>query len=146
MALDSRYVDRIFARLMVRYGTAWLRMWEGVDPEAVKADWAQELGGVSPESIIHALDHLPPEKPPTVAVFRALCIARNQPGPLALPPVKTDPEVLRRIRSAFNRRPERDPKDWARLLRRREEAGERLSAFQRASWREALTHEIEAEQ
>lgn len=36
-----------------------------------------------------------------------------------------------------------DPLSWARRLRAREQAGERLSQFQRDAWREALRHEFD---
>ncbi len=75
--LPAGWVDSLFARLQVRYGSAWTRMWEGVDLNAVKADWAEELAGLAnaPESIKHALAHLPIDRPPNVGQFRALCIA-----------------------------------------------------------------------
>ena len=36
MSLDSRWIDAIHTRLMVRYGAKWLNMWAGIDPEMVK--------------------------------------------------------------------------------------------------------------
>jgi hypothetical protein len=76
MPLPLQTVDRIFARLLVRYGSAWLRTWEGIDEAAVKADWANELRGASNAAILHALGNLPPDRPPTVGQFRLLCINR----------------------------------------------------------------------
>ena len=35
MALQPRFVDRIFTRLLARYGTAWIRAYEGVDDAGV---------------------------------------------------------------------------------------------------------------
>ncbi len=89
--LSSSWVDSLFARLQVRYGAAWNRMWEGVDIAAVKTDWATELAGYAnrPEAIKHGLEHLPVDFPPNVKQFAALC--RNAPEPLPpmlpLPPV-----------------------------------------------------------
>lgn len=73
MPLPSAWVDRIHARLLVRYGAAWIRKWEGVPMEAVKADWGEVLGNASREAISHALDCLPPDLPPTATQFRDLC-------------------------------------------------------------------------
>lgn len=75
MPLPSSWVDSLFARLSVRYGAAWLRMWEGIDIAAVKADWAKELGefATTPDAIAYGLDHLPTERPPNVSQFRVLC-------------------------------------------------------------------------
>jgi hypothetical protein len=45
--LPSEWVDRLFSRIAVRYGADWLRMWEGLDMAAVKADWAETLAGLA---------------------------------------------------------------------------------------------------
>lgn len=55
--------------------------------------------------------------------------------------------VIRRAREAVGRigaAGARDPKQWARDLRAREEAGERLTIAQRDSWRYALRSETAA--
>lgn len=139
MSLDSRWVDAIHAKLLVRYGSLWLNLWAGVSPELVKADWSEELApyGSHPEAIKHALEHLPADKPPTVAQFKALC--RNSPemAPPALPAPKVDPAVSQAIKKAYE--PKSIPaKEWAHRLRRREQQLERLTICQRAMWRAAL--------
>lgn len=99
-----RWVDRLHERLAVRYGSAWLRMWDGVPIEAVKADWQNELGEIfarNPKAIAHALDHLP-EFPPNVEKFKALCIgAPQQFKALESAGVKADPERLHKVMSAL---------------------------------------------
>lgn len=97
----SRFVEKIFARLLVRYGAAWNRMWEGVEPDAVKADWARELAGLSGEAILHALENLPPDRPPTVGQFRALCINRPRAARYELPRPDPTPEEKARVREAL---------------------------------------------
>lgn len=69
-------VDMIFAKCALVYGRDFAGRWEGMNLAEVKADWARELGGLldNPSRIKHGLEHLPPEKPPTVLSFRALCI------------------------------------------------------------------------
>lgn len=74
MPLDSAWVDQIHARLLVRYGSHWRAMFAGIDPDAVKADWAQSLAGMTAAAIRYALDNLPEDRPPTVAVFKRLCL------------------------------------------------------------------------
>jgi len=142
MSLDLRWVDAIHAKLLVRYGSQWLNLWAGVPPELVKADWAEELAayGPHPEAIKHALDNLPVDKPPTVAQFRLLC--RNSPkmAPPALPAPVADPKIVAAVKQALAPKKE-DPKDWARALRKRENACGRLTITQRAMWREALKSE-----
>lgn len=87
MSLPSPIVDAIFAKLKLTYGRDFTGRYEGIDEALVKGDWAHELAGFarSPSAIKHALQHLPPEKPPTVLQFRALCINSPEPMPLGLP-------------------------------------------------------------
>lgn len=82
--------------MTVTYGSAWLRMWEGVDPQAVKANWAHELGGFaqSPGAIKHGLENLPPAKPPTVLEFREICRKAPLPEWRQLPWPEANPEVV----------------------------------------------------
>lgn len=144
--LPKNWVDRIFARLLVRYGAAWLRMWDGIDIEAVKADWARELGHIQAETLAYALEHLPAEKPPTVGQFLDIC--RRAPVKQALRLVgpvanreRVDAEVAK-LKNIRNLRP--DPLATARELRRREQAGDRsLTMAQRDYWRIALRREID---
>jgi hypothetical protein len=141
--LESRRVDRIHARLLVRYGTRWTQMWAGIEQAAVHRDWAEELGGISDAAIAHALDNLPAEFPPTVAQFRALCLA-HAPTFKALPSPAQDPTVARAVLKAIARPAEGHPKEWAWRLKEREERGDKLIPVQRAFWREALRGEVEA--
>jgi hypothetical protein len=79
MSLPTPWLDRIFDKLTLTYGQAFLRRWQDVDLNAVKSDWAHELAGFAqhPRAIAWALQNLP-EKPPTVLEFRA--IARRAPA------------------------------------------------------------------
>jgi len=147
MQLPDSWVDSLFARLQVRYGAAWNRMWEGVDIAAVKADWAAELGGFStlPDAIAYALEHLPPDFPPTCTAFRALCIARPEPKLKQLPAPKASEESVKSAQASVSRLTSAPGnKDWAIALRKREQGGERLSLAQRTMWREAMKDETAA--
>ena len=74
MSLPSSWVEPIFTKLTLIYGQQFLRRWQDIDLDSVKADWAHELDGLdkSPQRIAYALQNLPPEKPPTVLEFRAI--------------------------------------------------------------------------
>lgn len=93
--LPLRYVDEIHARLLVRYGSKWIRLWDGVDENAVKADWASVCGGMSPAEIRKALDSLPDDHPPTAPQFRKL--GHTQEAHMLALPQPVDPAGLRRI-------------------------------------------------
>ena len=103
MSLPLLWVDSLFTRLAIRYGDDWIRKWNGVDIKLVKADWAHELGGfhAAPEAIAHALEHMPPDHPPTVTQFRTLCcgapkyIEKQIPSPKAdTTPENSNPGVI----------------------------------------------------
>lgn len=72
MPYPLRFVKEIHARLMVRYGSAWATKWVGVDQAALEADWSEVLDGMPNDAIKAALANLPPEFPPTAALFRRL--------------------------------------------------------------------------
>lgn len=74
MSLPSNWVEPIFTKLTLIYGQAFLRRWQDLDLDAVKADWAHELDGLdkSPQRIAYALQNLPIDKPPTVLEFRSI--------------------------------------------------------------------------
>jgi hypothetical protein len=141
MPLSQRWTDAIFARMLVRYGAQWLRMWDGVPMEAVKADWARELEGLEGNGrvIQYALEHLPSDFPPNAAQFKLLCANRPEPEHKALPAPKADPE---RVKAALERmnalKSKLGPADWAHQMRDREKAGESLTETERTMWRAAV--------
>lgn len=142
MSLPSKWVEEIHTRLLTRYGSAWLMMWEGIDMAAVRQDWAEELSGFvdKPECIKYGLDNLPVDRPPSVQQFAAACNRAPTPTPPALPAPPADPERVAAALEAI--KPAAGPADrlaWARRLRAREwSARERLTPFQRSAWRELL--------
>lgn len=146
--LPSSWVDSLFARLAVRYGAEWLAKWKGIDMAAVKTDWATELGGyaANPKAIAHALEHLP-DRPPTVSQFLALCRGMHDPGeqPKQLTTPKAKEESVQRAKELGVSIASKAGLQWARDLRQRERACARLTAAQRAMWREGLKFEMEAE-
>ena len=143
--LPEKWITSLFARMQVRYGSAWLNKWKGVDLSDVQADWADVLGGYgqAPDAIAHALNNLPADMPPTVGQFAALC--RNAPryAPAALPAPVADPAIVAAVKEAFKPKSGIVAKEWAHVLRRREQQADRLTAAQRSMWRAALEDETE---
>lgn len=158
--LPDAWVERLFARLTVVYGHAFLGRWAGLDLTAVKASWAEELSGFAdhPEALQLGLESLPAGDPPTVLAFRDLCRPalrdERQAAPPALPAPKADPVVVAAALAAVDRSPSKNLKSWAWALKRREEAEavnkpdprRRLTPFQREAWREALRLELTPQQ
>lgn len=134
-------IDQIFGNLTIRYGRDFLSRWEGQDLGLVKADWAEELQGLSTASIVYGLDHIDPAKPPTVSQFRETCLRYSKPPQLALDRPAADPErVAAEIKKMRNMQ-ENSPKAWAYRLQARERNGERLTCAQRDMWRWGLGRE-----
>jgi hypothetical protein len=131
-ALPDAWMDRLFARLAVRYGAAWARMWEGVPMDAVRADWAQKLAGFEahPDAIAYGLDNLPPDRPPTVGQFAGLCNRSPEKAPPQLEAPKAEPERVRAALAAM-RQPVQ-AREWTQRLQARIDAGYRPTFAQRA--------------
>lgn len=143
MSLPRNWIDKIFTKLTVTYGRDFASRWEGLDIDAVKDDWAEELTAYqqAPSAIAHALSVLPPEKPPTVLQFRELCSRAPQYAPKALPAPAPTPERLSEAlaRLAALEKPQTASKAWALRLQERESRSKTgLTKFQRDAWREAL--------
>lgn len=133
MSLPSAWVDRIFSKLTVAYGHRFLGLYSGIDLEAVKADWGDELTNFqqSPDALRFALEHLPSDNPPNVFQFRDLCRRAPQYAPKALPSPAPDPELAKALKQAFKPMSGRGDKEWAKKLRARAEQGYRMTKFQR---------------
>jgi len=151
MAMPSAWIDRIFEKLQLVYGSHFTGRWSGVSIEAVKADWAHELDGMEqhPESIKHALQHLPIDQPPTVLQFRELCRKALLPKHKELPAPPVNPEAARAVAAKLAKVSQHigDHLTPIRALMHRELAGpgHGLTKFQREFWRKALKREIWAQ-
>lgn len=69
-------VDRLFRKLALMYGKAWLDLWAGMPIDEVKGEWARTLTGVEPEAMRLALDALLTAGkpfPPSLPEFVSLC-------------------------------------------------------------------------
>lgn len=144
--MPAEWVQHIWTVLRANYGAHFDRQWQcpaGVEPAehvaSLMAVWGEKLGGFAknPAAIRHALDNLPAD-PPNLLQFRALCIGRPEPAPLALPAPPADPARVAAAMATVVKLQAESPKDWAWRLKEREESGERLSMAQKAMWRAAL--------
>ena len=147
MALPLLWVDRIFDKLVLTYGQAFLARWRDIDMNSVKSDWMHELSGFEnhPSAIAHALSNLP-EKPPSIVEFKNLC--RSAPAAEAprIESPKADPERVKAelAKLAPLRQPtpsSYDHKAWARAILRDVQGGLRRNptvvAMARSAVREA---------
>lgn len=140
-SLPISWVDRIFDKLTVTYGKAFAGQYEGIAPETVKANWAQELARYAkrPEAIKWALENLP-AKAPNVVEFRALCRDAPNPDVFKLPPpgvVKVPEKVLEAL-AVIGKGPLTDKLAWAKSIIGRHERGEKVSPTSLRMARQAL--------
>jgi len=147
-SLPDAWVERIWSAMRATYGASFDRQWqcpEGEEPArhvaGLKAHWARELGAFlgNPDALRHGLENLPPHTPNLVE-FREICRARpDRPVPeLPAPPADAGrvAEALGKLRAPQGA--SLGYRVWAVRLREREQAGEPLSLFARAAWREVL--------
>jgi len=149
MSLPTAWVDRIFEKLTLTYGREFVSRWEsaGVAAAEVKADWAHELAGFAtwPEAIKYGLENPPADRAPTVLQFRDICRKAPAKAVKALPEPKADPSrVQAEIAKLRSRNPgdKPDPKDWARRILARHEAGEKLNPTTLRFAKEALRQHL----
>ena len=147
MSIPMSWVEKIFQKLILVYGRDFLARWEGVAISDLKADWATELSGLQlwPEAIAHALANLPSARAPTALEFRDLAHKAPRREALALPEAKADPERmaaelsrLAGVKASAAATARVDHNAWARRLRAREAAGERLTPVVSRMVRDAL--------
>jgi hypothetical protein len=134
MSLPSAWVDRIFSKLTVAYGHRFLGLYSGIDLDAVKADWAEELTSFqqAPNAVRFALENLPSDHPPNVFQFRDLCRQAPQYAPQKLPDLtKPDPVLAKAVRETFKPVGANGDREWAKRLRQRALNGYRLTRYQR---------------
>ena len=147
MSLRLDAVDRLFDRLAATYGREWFGMWTGVDGAAVKALWSHELASYSErmDAIAWALENLPTKCPNSIE-FKNLCRQAPRPDFAQLEAPRADPEVVdaelaklaqKSVKSAS---PDTrfDFKEWAKKLKARHEAGDRLNMIQIEAYQKAL--------
>jgi len=136
-------IEAIFAKLAVTYGSRLQTSLGGMDAYTVRKHWAHELRNMPDWAIAYALGNLPDRFPPNVLEFKALCQAATAPQQARLTAPKgkgPSPEVLARLgalKAALTHAPA-DPLGWAKQLKRRHEAGDKLTLFQIEKYRQAL--------
>lgn len=140
MSLPLPWIEKIFQKLTLTFGRDFLNRWEGIPIEEVKADWAHELRGFqqNPPALAYGLEHCIGGKPPTVQDFKAVCL-RRQDVVLALPSPPASPEKVAAELAKLSKPVMLcDHKAWAKSLKCRHEAGEKLNANQVRCYTEAL--------
>lgn len=140
MPMQADWVDAIFARLTLAYGTRFLSQFGALEPAHVKAHWANTLDGMTSGGVAHALKNLPADHPPNAMQFRALSRGTPVHLPPGLPsPRANDATVQRVVRAVEAMRAPREPRAWVALLQARKDAGEHLGRAQLDALRNATS-------
>lgn len=149
MSMPIKAVDRLFDRLGLTYGSAWLRKWDGMPINEVKSLWSHELAYYANhlDAVAWALENLP-ENCPNVVEFRNLCRKAPEVQKPRLPEPKANPErlaaelsKLMQIKKKVLSAPAEatDGRDWARRIIARQVAGEKIVATSLRFAKEALS-------
>ena len=132
----DKIIDRLFKRLAATYGSEWDRSLSEIPISDTRTVWAHELQVFerSLGRIAWALENLP-ERCPNVIVFKRLC----QSAPAQNGYVEGDPAIARMLIEAIQRpAKESDIKNWARILKKRHEDGDKLNPNQIRCYKNAL--------
>jgi len=135
MSLPSSWVEPIFTKLTLIYGQQFLRRWQDLDLDAVKADWAHELDGLdrAPKRIGFALQNLPTDKPPTVLEFRAIAWKMPAEAGEPLPPTqRLDADIVAGFTQKLQNLKTTVPngsKDWAHRIIARHASGDKILPY-----------------
>lgn len=73
-ALPERWIESLFERMHLAYGTRFADQWRGTDPRALQRYWAEKLGTLTADELkagVAKLDSL--DWPPTLPQFLKLC-------------------------------------------------------------------------
>ena len=140
MSLPQDWVNSIFDKLTLVYGQVFLRRWQDLDLEKVKADWAHELAALerSPKSISYALQNLPAEKPPTVLEFRKIAWAMPAADVPRIDHVAASPAIVSAALAVISTKPLNDSKQWARQIIARAANGDKIRPYTLNCARQAL--------
>ena len=149
-ALPDSWIGRVFDHMSGLYGSRFADLWRGTDPETVRRMWDEKLAGFRemPGAIKEALDSLDSKPyPPTLPEFLQMCreaAPRHLNKPVMLSYTQTPEdrakaqEIARTVVEKIVETDNREHKAWAKRLKARDEASERLSLTQVSAYREAL--------
>ena len=80
MEQQARWVQEIFKRMALHYGSLFIDRWRDVNPDEMQTHWANELGPYNAPTIGRALKALDGNPlPPSLPEFKALCKAFYEP-------------------------------------------------------------------
>jgi len=148
MTLPIAVIDRLCDRLAMTYGSEFTNKWSTVNVADMKSIWAHELSPFADNlnAIGWALQNLP-DRCPNLIEFKSLCKQAPRPNTALLDAPKASADVVDRVLAEIASKAFKTPKDergnvdhkrWAKKLKQRHEAGEKLSMYQISCYRTAL--------
>lgn len=147
-------VEYVFKRLAATYGAAWDRSLGQAPIADVMTVWDYQLqqftqSSAAKKMIIWALENLP-DRCPNVMEFKSLCSRAPMVHAAALPAPKADParvaaELAKMAPLKAMGSLHVDGKAWAKALKARNDAGEKLNFNQVRCYRNALNLNVPAE-
>lgn len=123
--LPDEWIERLFLRFSAMYGSRFSDMWRGCDLSAVKAAWAEDLGGLTRDELRRGVDACKTrEWPPTLPEFVKLC----------RPPISAEAAFREAVEQTIRRDQGRDQWSHPAIFW----AAQKITAFElkNRSWRE----------
>lgn len=148
------WIERIFARLSGIYGSEFTYKWADVDNDALKAEWADALGGFHADDIGAALQSCRAQpKAPNLPEFASMCRQNmNTRTTKQIPPLTpaervAAAKVAQKVAQSMSEKKENPNgrKQWAYRLMEREAKGESLPHVSKMFWREALGYSLDTD-
>lgn len=73
-ALPEKWVVRLMAKMQAMYGAKFTQQWQGIDPDILQSEWAEQLAGFTGEELAAGLAACRERPfPPTLPEFMVLC-------------------------------------------------------------------------
>lgn len=73
-ALPTKWIARLMAKMQAMYGAKFTQQWQGIDPDILQNEWAEQLSGFTGDELAAGLAACRQRPfPPTLPEFMVLC-------------------------------------------------------------------------
>jgi hypothetical protein len=116
------WVEALFRRFAVMYGSKWTAMWADVPIADVMDAWREDLNGVTGEQVKRALEHckshcpFPPTLPEFLGVCRQFRVTGQSVPYLPAPVSRMPPHIAEQLKAFVEGKRSGDHRDWARKI------------------------------
>lgn len=116
------WIEALFKRFSVMYGSKWSAMWADVPMADVMDAWQEDLRGINGDQVKRALEHckshcpFPPTLPEFLSICRQFRVAPQNVPYLPAPVSRMPPEIAEQLQAFVAGKRQGDCRDWARKI------------------------------